>query len=288
MSRRKKTILQKLVHKYRLELFDESTFSAVLSFRISRLNVLMLTSLFSIILIVGVFLLVIFTPIKTFIPGYPTEKTRYLMERNSLIADSLMKELELKNQFFKGIRNIISGDDFKNNRYGKKDSLSTIDTKKIVFSRSSTDSLFRAKHESIEKYTLGVLRNKRISDLSNIVFYAPIKGIVTTKFNVREKHFGVDVSGKENARISAVWEGTVIFTGWTLETGYVLQIQHRNNLVSIYKHNSELLKKVGEYVKTGEAIALLGNSGELSSGPHLHFEIWHEGKVLNPQEYINF
>ncbi len=288
MDKKKRTFLQKLRNKYRLELFDESTFSALLSFRVSRLYIMIIASAFSLLFIAIVFLLVVFTPIKTFIPGYPDKNTRLRMERNAILVDSLIQQFEKKERFFEGIVNIIYGEDFKNNRTSSRDSLAPLDTKKIVFSRSATDSLFRRKHENIEKYSLKISGNKTIKDLATILFYAPLKGIISLKFNPQKKHFGVDIISKENARVSSILDGTVIFAGWTLDTGYVLQIQHRNNLVSVYKHNSELLKKQGAHVKSGEVIALLGNSGELTSGPHLHFEIWHNGRALNPEDYIKF
>ena len=124
--------------------------------------------------------------------------------------------------------------------------------------------------------------------VSSIHFFTPMKGMISNSYDGLSGHYGVDVVGPKNERISAVLDGTVIFAEWTLNTGYVVQIQHGKDLVSIYKHNQELLKKPGEFVKAGEAIAILGNSGELTSGPHLHFELWHNGKALNPENYIKF
>jgi murein DD-endopeptidase MepM/ murein hydrolase activator NlpD len=119
-------------------------------------------------------------------------------------------------------------------------------------------------------------------------FYVPVKGIVTNHFNRSSDHFGVDLVSDPNARICTVLEGTVIFSGWTLETGYVMYIQHDADLVSVYKHNAELLKTTGDKVKAGEAVAIIGNSGELTTGPHLHFELWHRGNAINPEQYIDF
>nr|WP_282189165.1 M23 family metallopeptidase [Maribellus sp. YY47] len=119
-------------------------------------------------------------------------------------------------------------------------------------------------------------------------FFVPVKGVITERFNSSADHFGIDLVSEANARISAVLSGTVIFSGWTLKTGYSVYIQHDGDLVSVYKHNSELLKKEGDHVSAGEAIAIIGNTGELSTGPHLHFELWHDGNALNPEQYIDF
>ena len=112
--------------------------------------------------------------------------------------------------------------------------------------------------------------------------------MITNKFDLKTEHFAVDVVGRQNSRISSVLDGTVIFSGWTMDTGYSIYIQHENNLVSVYKHNAELLKDIGEKVKAGDAIAIMGNTGELTTGPHLHFELWHNGTALNPETYIDF
>ena len=155
----------------------------------------------------------------------------------------------------------------------------------VSYNKSSEDSAMRANVEFEEK---GVIRRSlnRKSDL--LVFFPPIKGILTDGFNPKTKHFGVDLVAKEKTRISAVLDGTVIISHWTSETGYVIGVQHKNDYVSLYKHNSVLLHSVGDFVTIGQPIAIIGNSGELSSGPHLHFELWHDGVPVNPENYILF
>jgi murein DD-endopeptidase MepM/ murein hydrolase activator NlpD len=127
-----------------------------------------------------------------------------------------------------------------------------------------------------------------LGGLGNLHFYLPIKGLITNKFDTSKGHLGIDLVSQPNTRVSAVLGGTVLFAGWTLDTGYVIYIQHVNNLVSAYKHNAALLKKVGDKVNGGEAIAIIGNTGEYTTGPHLHFELWHEGKPIDPEQYIVF
>ena len=154
---------------------------------------------------------------------------------------------------------------------------------------SKEDSAFRTQVESQDKYSLAFSENKKGKEsISNFFFFTPVKGMVTSSFNLSQEHYGVDIAAKENEPIKATLDGTVLFAGWTSETGYTIEIQHSNNLVSAYKHCSVLMKKAGQYIKAGEAIAVIGNSGEQTSGPHLHFELWYNGKAIDPQEYIVF
>ncbi|MBN2595445.1 M23 family metallopeptidase [Labilibaculum sp.] len=284
----KKPLLEKLKNKYRLTISNEGTFDEVLSIRLSRLNVFTVTGLFSIVLIALVTLLIAFTPLREYIPGYPDGEMRKNIEDNAILADSLIAELDKRDRFFQGIRNVISGNDFDNVVENADDSIVDPKYKDLSFSTSSNDSVFRKEHEEDEKYNLSLGSAAKARGLSNTHFFAPINGMVSNHYDSKIEHFGTDVVGGLNERISSVLDGTVVFSEWTLNTGYVIQIQHSNNLLSIYKHNSELLKKTGEHVKAGEAIALLGNSGELTSGPHLHFELWHNGQALNPEDYIKF
>jgi murein DD-endopeptidase MepM/ murein hydrolase activator NlpD len=140
-----------------------------------------------------------------------------------------------------------------------------------------------------EKLNLSISKNpKRLPSIANIHFFTPLRGLITNKFNQKNDHLAVDVVGQQNARISSVLDGTVFFSGWTMETGYSIYIQHENNIISAYKHNAELLKEVGDKVKAGDVIAIMGNSGELTTGPHLHFELWYNGTALDPETYIDF
>ncbi|MGQ1911554.1 M23 family metallopeptidase [Marinifilum sp. RC60d5] len=284
----KTPLLEKLKNKYRLTISNEATFDEVLSIRLSRLNVFTVTGIFSILLIALVTLLISFTPLKEYIPGYPDGEMRRNIEQNSVLVDSLIIELNKRDQFFQGIRNVVSGNDFDNVSQNANDTIVDPKYKNLAFTKSASDSLFRKEHEEDEKYNLTLEDAPKSKGLSNIHFFAPIKGMVSNHFDSKSEHYGTDIVGGVNERISSILEGTVIFSEWTLNTGYVIQIQHANDLLSVYKHNSELLKKAGERVKAGEAIALLGNSGEFTSGPHLHFELWHNGRPLNPEDYIKF
>jgi murein DD-endopeptidase MepM/ murein hydrolase activator NlpD len=147
--------------------------------------------------------------------------------------------------------------------------------------------VLRQEIESEDKFSL-TLGNKNNTGISGYFFFSPVKGMVTHSFNMAEGHFGVDVAAKENEFIKAVLDGTVVFSGWTASDGFVIQLQHGNNLMSVYKHNSDLTKHVGDRVKAGEPIAIIGNTGESSTSTHLHFELWYNGTPVNPQDYIVF
>ena len=148
--------------------------------------------------------------------------------------------------------------------------------------------MFRQAIEREDRFDVFSETTEKPLELINIAFYAPLKGLISDSFNLQNEHFGVDVLAAENEAIKASLGGTVVFSDWTSETGYSIAIQHDNNLISFYKHNSVLLKKTGELVKAGDVIAIIGNSGEFSSGPHLHFEMWHNGKAIDPEHHILF
>jgi murein DD-endopeptidase MepM/ murein hydrolase activator NlpD len=160
----------------------------------------------------------------------------------------------------------------------------------ITNKKSVEDSIFRKDIENRDRYNLSVGGEGYNSNASirNYFFFTPLKGLITNNFNTALGHYGIDIVAKENEPVKSVLDGTVILSDWTVKTGYVIAIQHQSNIISVYKHNSVLMKKEGEHVKAGDVIAIIGNTGELSSGPHLHFELWHDGKPVNPLDYMRF
>jgi murein DD-endopeptidase MepM/ murein hydrolase activator NlpD len=254
--------------------------------RLSRLNVFSIVGSALILLITAVIVLIAFTPLREFIPGYPDGNMRRNIINNVYKLDSLEKEIEMRDRYFASLNQIIRGgvpESYENTQD------TTLRYDDIVFDRSEHDSILRQQIEQEEIYNLSVLANSsNKTDFSSIHFYPPVKGLVTNSFNPNINHFGTDIVAASNKVVVAVLDGVITMANWTLETGYVIQIQHENNIISIYKHNSELLKKVGNHVTAGEAIAIIGNSGELTSGPHLHFELWHNGTPLDPEDYIAF
>jgi murein DD-endopeptidase MepM/ murein hydrolase activator NlpD len=282
----KKRYFHKLKSKYRLSIYNDQTFEEVWVMKLSRLNVIAAVGGVAILLITAVTLLIALTPIREFIPGYPDGTTRRYIVQNALKADSLERELQQWKIYLGNLQTILRGES-PNNLESLPDT--SVIYQEIDFTRSVEDSLLRLQIESEEMFNLSVVDVKSRSDkLSRLHFFPPVKGVVTNSFNVQHGHFGVDIVAPPNEVIVAIADGTVTLSSWTLETGYVLQIQHIDNLLSVYKHNSKLLKKAGTPVKAGEAIAIIGNSGELTSGPHLHFELWHNRNPINPEQYIVF
>lgn len=280
----KKRLFKKLSDRYRLIIYNDTTFQSVWSIKLTRLKVFTVTSLLSAVIVILVILLIATTGLREYIPGYPKAEYRQMLVLTTLKIDSLENELYKRDQFFRSIQAIVSGE--------VPDDDLIIDTtagnNMIEFENYNHDSVFQDKLLA-EQINLSMEPvNSRKLSLSQVHFFSPVKGIITNKFSSSADHFGVDLVSDPNARISSIMDGTVIFSGWTIETGYVIYIQHDLNLISAYKHNSELLKNKGDRVKAGEAIAIIGNTGELSTGPHLHFEMWHEGTPLDPEQYIDF
>ncbi len=280
----KKSFFEKFKHKFQMVIYNEVTFEEVWRLRISVFNIFNYIIIFAIILIFLTTFLISYTSLKEFIPGYPDGSMRGNILKNSVSLDSLERELLIRDKFLLNIKNIISG---KETIYDEKKDKEIERYDNIKFTKSKEDSVLRETVEKEGKYNLSPETRKNFV-LNTLHFFPPVNGIVTNSYDVSKRHFGVDIVAEPNSVVSSTLSGTVLVSSWTLETGYVLQIQHSNNLISAYKHNSQLFKKQGDLVKAGEAIAIIGNTGEYTTGPHLHFEIWYNGKSLNPEKYIVF
>lgn len=280
-----KRYLSKLKNKYRFSIYNDQTFEEVWFLRLSRLNVIAVFGGFSFLLVALVTVLIAFTPLREFIPGYPDTNTRRAIVENALKVDSLEQQLDYWQHYLTSLKAIMNGEN-PPVLDSKRDT--TAHPKDIVFKKSSDDSLLRAQIEENEQYNLSVSNNTIENSVKGIHFFPPVRGVVTNSFNLASGHYGTDIASSPNEVVVATLDGTVTMATWTLETGYVIQIQHAGNLLSVYKHNSKLLKKAGTHVKAGEAIAIIGNSGELTTGPHLHFELWYNGTPVDPEKYIVF
>jgi murein DD-endopeptidase MepM/ murein hydrolase activator NlpD len=283
----KKTgVFSRFRDKYHLKILNDTTFEEVVSFRLSRMNVFVVVGLSAIILIFSVTVLIAFTPLREFIPGYPDGNMRKQIIRNLLKVDSLEFELHLRDQYFTNLKDILDGKTVTTGDY-KQDTSKQYDN--IKFSRSKQDSDLRERVEREDELNITGTESKNYGNtLSNIHFFPPLKGLITSKFDVVNNHFGTDIVAAQNSVITSVLDGTVVDATWSIDFGYILQIQHRNNIISVYKHNSELIKTIGSHVTAGEPVAIIGNTGELSTGPHLHFELWYNGAPLDPEKYIIF
>lgn len=283
---RKKRLLKRLKNKYRLVILNDSSFEEKLSFRLSPLNVFILFISGSVLLISLVTVLIAFTGLREFIPGYTDVTLRQNLTNMVLKVDSLENDLKVKQHYLNNIRLIMQGQ-LPNDTISDQSGLAPqYDENARTISKE--DSLFRDFVEKEDAFNINTSKSTSGNTLlSGTYFFTPLSGLVTGSFEPKKDHYGIDIVAPENEAIKATLKGVVIFTGWTSETGHVISLQHDNNIISIYKHNSVLMKEVGDKVNAGDAIAIIGNSGELTSGPHLHFELWHEGVAINPETYLN-
>lgn len=282
----KKSWSEKFRHRYRLSIYRDETFEEVLNLRLTKLNVLALTGSGVLIFLIIVISVIAYTPVRELIPGYPDEKTVRNIYLNNFRLDSLEQELEKRDAYFENLRRIIAGE---NPVEVAPPEAETTKPAQLTYSQSRQDSLLRNMVEPRDRFGLSLIDQKKTKPaLFNVMFFPPVKGMITSSFNSAIQHYGTDIVASTNEAVKATLPGTVVMTGWTLETGYVIQLQHADNIISVYKHNAELLKHMGDRVKAGEPIAIIGNSGELTTGPHLHFELWHNGTPLDAQDYISF
>lgn len=285
MAKEKVKLWDRLKYKYKLSVINETSYEEVLNFRLSQLHVLMALSVLAVILVTLTILLIAFTDLREFIPGYPDGNMRQSIVENAIRVDSLENEVLKRDRFMNALQLVLNGGDTTQFERMKNDSLkASYDT--VQFQLSQQEAEFRAEIEEKERFNLGFGIKEQNKDYYH--FFPPVEGVVTQSFNEKDRHYGTDIVAKANAKVATVLDGVVVFTDWTVKTGYVIQVQHANDLLSVYKHNSTLLKKQGDYVRAGEVIAVVGNTGEESSGPHLHFELWRAGNPLNPEDFIKF
>ncbi len=282
---RRKRIKKKLLSRYRLVILNEETFEEQLYFRLTRLNVIIISTFLCALLFSGTIALVSYTPIKEYIPGYASTKMRKQAADNAFRLDSLLNAYRQSKQQLGTIRKVLTGEvDIEELK--EKDVLgdSQNEIQREIPKRSKQDSLLRSLVEQEDKYSVSLTSGSKV----DFVLYPPATGSLSQPYDPVNKHYAVDVVLNENAPIKAVAEGTVIFSEWTADTGYVIILEHPYGLLSAYKHNASLSKSQGETVAAGEVIATAGNTGEYSTGYHLHFELWSDGFPMNPENFIDF
>ena len=282
---RKEKFKNKLLSKYRLVILNENTFEEQVSFKLSRLNVFAFMLVTSLLLIVGTIFLIAFSPLKEYIPGYSSTALMKQANQLSYQTDSILSAVSYNEKYYEAIKKVLKGDvapeDFS---IDSIDFTTTTDIEKHSLHVSKEDLVLRSEIDNIEKYSL---TNASEID-TEYLFFPPVKGRITSDFDIKSKHFAVDIAVDSNVPIMAASNGMVVFAEWNPQTGNVIVLKHSSGIISVYKHNDKLLKSQGETVHAGEAIAIAGNTGELSTGPHLHFELWDKDVPLNPTEYIDF
>lgn len=286
-------ITEQLKNKYRLVVMNDDTFEEVGSYRLTWLNVYIIVSIIFVLVVSLVVAVFVFTPVKQYLPGYGDVNQREKMYEIQKRVGDLEAELNARTVYIRSVRDALTqnvkyeptvvseeelsqqSDSFLNVQPIKEDyQLREEVERDELFSVSlpSTTSNFKAENRTLEQ----------------MLFVTPVKGTISDGFRPENKHYGVDVIAAKNTPVKTIADGYVITSDWTYDTGNVIAVQHENNIISFYKHNSVLLKKVGSFVKAGEAVAIIGNTGEMTDGPHLHFELWNNGKPVNPEGYIDF
>jgi murein DD-endopeptidase MepM/ murein hydrolase activator NlpD len=293
MSKEKKKgkLRDRLRKKYRIVIYNNETYEERVHFKFTLMGFFSVLVISALLIIVLVTYLIAFTSLREYIPGYTDMSLSRRVYETERRADSLENAFRQKDLYLENLKKIMSGDNFEN------DSINSLMTKSVntnfenIDARNSkNDSLFRLEYEAETRNNLFQhdIKNDNQQEFKLVSFFAPLNGIVTNHFNREEKHFGTDLVSSNNSVIKATADGTVVYADWTVDNGYCIGIQHNGNLLSIYKHNAVLLKENGDFVNAGDAIAIYGNSGSLSTGPHLHFELWYNGTPLNPEDYISF
>jgi len=280
-----KKIKRKLLDKYRLVILNENTFEERLSFKLTRLNVFVLVSLSIILLISATYALIAYTPLREYIPGYSSTALKKKAIELNYKTDSLQQVISMNERYYTSIKKVLQGDisatDFN------KDSIieaAKLEISEVDLNPNLQDSLLREKVDKEDKYNLF----ESATSAASFVLFPPVNGTISEPYNLKEKHYAVDLVVAKDAPIKATADGVVIFAEWTTSTGHVIIIEHSYGLISVYKHNAALTKAQGDLVKAGEVIGTAGNSGTLSTGPHLHFELWNDGYPINPTNFIDF
>lgn len=284
---KRKKIARILKSKFRFVVMNDQTLEEKFSLRLTPMNIIVVGGSAALMLITLTLYLIAFTPIREYIPGYADVNMRRNLIKMTLKTDSLMQKLNADEKYLSNMLDILNGK--VDTTLPKKKTGQQLYDSIQQLNKSAADSQLRWQIENQEQFTLVNNGDKAFSSgIGSYSFFTPLKGSVTSKFGTAQKHYGIDIVSNANEGIKSALDGTVVIANFTSETGYVIGVQHSNNLFTFYKHNSALLKSVGDYVKAGEVIAIIGNSGEFSSGPHLHFELWYNGTPVNPLDYINF
>ena len=284
-KKHKKGFFKRLFNDYKVVVSSEDTFEEKLAFKASKINVFLLMLVYSIILISFTISVVFFTQLRELVPGYSSSdllnRAIYLTQK----TDSLERQIELNNKFYKSIEDVLSGktEEFIPREEILPDSVAP-EVSLLTILPNHEDSILRKYVDDEDKFNL--TKNELV--IENKMFFTPIKGEITQGFNFEENHFAIDIAADIGTPVKAVLDGKILFSEWSVDTGHVIIIDHGDNVISVYKHNSKTLKEQNDFVQTGEVIAYSGNQGNLSSGPHLHFELWKNGTPINPEPLLNF
>ena len=283
-KKNKHTILDKLSERFHILVVNEKTLERKKLLSSSSLNLLISSFIAFLVILSASFLLIYFTPLKEYFRGYTSVELRQNAVENSMKLDSLESLYIVQSNYINSIKDLLSGnisyEELDENLSGKENNFAELE----IVDTNKDDSLLRALVEEEDKYNAFDIQGERFTT----VLFPPVKGGLSSVFDINSKHYGVDIVMPENSPVHSISEGIVVFSEWTSGTGFVIIIEHLNGLTSIYKHNSSIIKTQGDRVVTGEIIAFTGNTGEFTTGPHLHFELWYQGEPVDPESYIEF
>ncbi|HRG68556.1 MAG TPA: M23 family metallopeptidase [Saprospiraceae bacterium] len=297
----KKWVREHLEKKFLIIIRNEETFEETANYRLTLQNIYLLLSTLLLGLGIILFLLIAFSPIKRYVPGYGDLRSQTDFIKLEKKISSMEEELKARDTYIQSVQRILTGnpettDDVTKNiqiKQEKPEPLPKVKEDSMLRAEFETNQALEARSKNQNKETRVQaspvsLKSSERENFTNLNFVSPIRGPLGAAYDPTKGHLGVDIIAPKNTPIKAILGGTVIQSDWSIENGHSIAIQHSNNLVSMYKHNSALLKKTGSRVKAGEAIAIIGNTGTLTNGPHLHFELWYKGQTVNPVEYIRF
>jgi murein DD-endopeptidase MepM/ murein hydrolase activator NlpD len=284
---------------YRFVIMNEDTFEEVGSYKLTLMNIYIVISTLLVVLTFLVFLLIAYTPIKEYLPGFQpmSNNDRRLLELTREV-NRMGQEMQAQEVYIKNLQRMLTGNPQREEdvpqvlpEQNTPDKDNKDKSKKVGMSKVDEDMRREVELEQVGRIakrsrSVGFVPNEK--PIEQMFFATPVNGEISAHFDRQKSHYGVDILAPRNAAIKAAMDGYVFMSEWTLETGNTVGIQHDNGILSLYRHNSALLKKVGNFVRAGEAIAIVGNTGVLSSGPHLHFELWHKGKPVDPVDYVTF
>ena len=282
-DKKKSFIRRSLSNKYRLVILKEDSYEEKFSYRLSGLNIFLLTSLLAVLVVLVTTSIIAFTPLKEYIPGYDSTSLRANAVKNIEIVDSLTKVVYNNQKFINSVGAVISGD-MKKVEIETNLSTSSNASERPNIKTTTEDSVLRKIVEKEDRFNALEPVNKKV----DFVLFSPVVGEISSNFDPGIKHYGIDIALPLKTPVKSIASGSVVFSELTVQTGYVIIIKHSFGLVSVYKHNDSSLIRQGDLIESGQVIAFSGNSGEITTGPHLHFELWREGSPLDPKEYINF
>jgi len=282
-TKNKKPFKERILNKYRLVILNESSYEERFSYKLSALNIFLLSSLLGLVIVLLTIYLIAFTSVREYIPGYDSTQLRKRALQNIEKVDSLTLVVAKNQEYMNSIGSVISGEVTKE-ELTKEFEIKKNQILNNEFTIKKEDSLLRKIVEKEDKFNAP----DRITNKVEFFLFSPVSGQITSRYDYGIKHYGIDIALPQKTPIKSIAAGIVVFAEWTVQTGYVVIIEHSFGLISVYKHNDSGLVSQGDPVEAGQVITFSGNTGELTSGPHLHFELWRDGSPIDPEEYISF